>query len=44
MENKTNYTTSEVVKVIAEGRNRTNLFKNSEQKFIAIWYSGCLNG
>ncbi len=35
MENKTNYTTSEVVKVIAEGRNRTNLFKNSEQKFIA---------
>lgn len=35
MENKTNYTTSEVVKVIAEGRNRTNLFKDSEQKFIA---------
>lgn len=35
MENKTNYTTSEVVKVIAEGRSRTNLFKTSEQKFIA---------
>ena len=35
MENKTNYTTSEVVKVIAEGRNRTNFFKDSEQKFIA---------
>ena len=35
MENKTNYTTSEVVKAIAEGRNRTNLFKDSEQKFIA---------
>lgn len=46
MENKTNYTTSEVVKVIAEGRSRTNLFKTSEQKFIAylvqrmpIWLS-----
>ena len=35
MENKTNYTTSEFVKVIAEGRNRTNFFKDSEQKFIA---------
>jgi len=35
MENTSNLTINEVVKVIAEGRTRTNLFKNSEQKFIA---------
>ena len=35
MENTTNLSINEVVKIIAEGRNRTNFFKNSEQKFIA---------
>ena len=35
MENKSNLSTNDVVKIIAEGRNRTNLFKDSEQKFIA---------
>ena len=35
MENTSNQTINEVVKVIAEGRTRTNLFKDSEQKFIA---------
>lgn len=35
MENKSNLSTNDVVKIIAEGRNRTNLFRNSEQKFIA---------
>jgi len=35
MENTTNLSLNEVVKIIAEGRNRTNLFKTSEQKFIA---------
>lgn len=35
MENTTNLSLNEVVKIIAEGRNRTNLFRNSEQKFIA---------
>ncbi len=27
MENKSNFSTNDVVKIIAEGRNRTNLFK-----------------
>ena len=31
MENKSNLSTNDVVKIIAEGRNRTNLFKDSEQ-------------
>ena len=35
MENKSNLSTNDVVKIIAEGRNRTNIFKTSEQKFIA---------
>ena len=35
MENTTILSNNEVVKIIAEGRNRTNLFKTSEQKFIA---------
>ena len=35
MENTTILSNNEVVKIIAEGRNRTNLFRNSEQKFIA---------
>ena len=35
MENTTDLSLNEVVKIIAEGRNRTNLFRNSEQKFIA---------
>ena len=35
MENTSNQTINEVVKVIAQGRTRTNLFKDSEQKFIA---------
>lgn len=35
MENPTNLSINEVVKVIAEGRSRTNLFKKSEQKLIA---------
>lgn len=35
MENTTNLSTNEIVEIIAEDRNRTNLFKNSEQKFIA---------
>ena len=46
MENKSNLSTNDVVKIIAEGRNRTNIFKTSEQKFIAylvqrmpIWLS-----
>jgi len=33
MENKSNLSTNDVVKIIAEGRNRTNLFKDSEQRF-----------
>ena len=35
MENKSSLSTNDVVKIIAEGRNRTNFFKDSEQKFIA---------
>jgi hypothetical protein len=35
MENTTNLSNNEVVKIIAEGRNRTNFFKKSEQKLIA---------
>ncbi len=35
MENTTNLSINEVVKIIAEGRNRTNFFKKSEQRLIA---------
>lgn len=35
MKDDKNLTNKEVVKIIAEGRSRTNLFKASEQKFIA---------
>jgi phosphatidylglycerophosphate synthase len=35
MKNTTNLSINEVVNIIAEGRNRTNLFKDSEQRFIA---------
>lgn len=36
MEKKSNLSNNEVVKIIAEGRTRTNLFKESEQKLIAF--------
>ena len=43
MENKSNLSTNDVVKIIAEGRNRTNIFKTSEQKFIAYLVQRMLN-